>query len=387
MRNYLLIVSPLLDAVWPLSSEKKQMELYSDLNSERLTETIRGLMEENYALGEVKRVKNILGGYCNKSYAIWMSANDRTHRYFLRLYQPKAVEGEILFEHALLRHLRSNGFTLAAAIVPCRNGGTVVHTPAPENHGGSIALWALFEFLDGEDKYSWTETDLTDKEFISAADALAHLHHCGHGFKKPSKVGRIQPQIMAFIPTFKKTFSAFLEQAGDLRCDRLFKTNFEAICKALDDATFHDATFQGMQKIPIHCDYHPGNLKYRDEKCVGVFDFDWSKIDYRLFDVALSLVYFTGIWDDQGAGLRLDRFSLFLRSYNDACHRFANIDPLTEQEQRYLVPMLSIANLYVLNWDLVDFYNASEPDDDEFYRFFDHNIGLMHWIASHKDDL
>jgi hypothetical protein len=60
---------------------------------------------------------------------------------------------------------------------------------------------------------------------------------------------------------------------------------------------------------------------------------------------------------------------------------------LTEQEQRYLVPMLSIANLYVLNWDLVDFYNTPEPDDNGYYRFFDHNIGLMHWIAAHGDDL
>jgi homoserine kinase type II len=367
--------------------ERQQMELHSDLNNERLTETIRGLMEENYDLGEVRRVKNIFGGYCNKSYAVWMSANDRTHRYFLRLYQPKAIEGEILFEHALLDHLRSNGFTLAAAIIPCRNGATLVHTPAPENHRGNIALWALFEFLDGEDKYSWTDTNLTDKEFISAADVLAQLHHCGHGFNKPPKADRVQPQIMAFIPTFKKTFSAFLEQAGDRQCDRLFKNNFEPICKALDAAASLDVKFQGMQKIPIHCDYHPGNLKYRDDKCVGIFDFDWSKVDYRLFDVALALVYFTSIWDESAVGLRPDKFSLFLRSYNDACHGLANINPLTEQEQRYLVPMLSIANLYVLNWDLVDFYNASEPDDDIFYRFFDHNIGLMHWIASHQNDL
>jgi len=137
------------------------MELHSDLNNEHLTETIRGLMEENYDLGAVKKIKNIFGGYCNKSYAVWMSANDHTHRYFLRLYQPKAIESEILFEHALLNHLRSNGFTLAAAIVPCRNGATLVHTPAPENHRGNIALWALFEFLEGEDKYSWTDTNLT----------------------------------------------------------------------------------------------------------------------------------------------------------------------------------------------------------------------------------
>ena len=35
------------------------MELQSDLNNERLTETIRSLMEENYDLGKLTRVKEI----------------------------------------------------------------------------------------------------------------------------------------------------------------------------------------------------------------------------------------------------------------------------------------------------------------------------------------
>jgi len=363
------------------------MELQSDLNNEHLAETIRRLMEENYDLGKLVRVNEILGGYCNKSYAVRMSAGKRVHRYFLRLYNPNVIENEILFEHALLKHWRSNGFTLAAAIVPCRNGATIVHTPSPENHRGRKVLWALFEFLEGEDKYSWTYTDLTDKEFISAAGILAYLHHCGHGFKKPPGADRVQPRIMEFIPTLKKTFAAFMKQAGDRRCDRLFKDNFEPICEALDYAKSFDIRLLMMPKIPIHCDYHPGNLKFRDEKCVGIFDFDWSKIDYRLFDVALALVYFTSIWDEQAAELRPDKFTLFLNSYNKACQKFSHINPLARQEQRYLVPMLSIANLYVLNWDLVDFYNTPEPDDDEYYMYMDHNIGLMHWIAYHKDEL
>jgi homoserine kinase type II len=363
------------------------MEFQSELNDERLTETIRCLMDEKYDLGKMIRLKEVLGGYCHKSFALWMSANNHVYRYFLRLYNPNVIENEILFEHALLSHLRSNGFTLAAAIVPCRNRTTVTHTPPPENHRGKRALWALFEFLDGEDKYSWTRTDLTDREFISAAELLAHLHHCGHGFKKPPGADRVQPRIMGFIATFKKTFSAFIEQADDRRCDRLFKDNFESICKALDNAAFFDVRFRGMKEVPIHCDYHPGNLKYRDEKAVGIFDFDWSKIDYRLFDVALGLIYFTSIWDDRAAGLRRDKFTLFLHTYNEACHRFSRIIPLTKQERKYLVPMLSIANLYVLNWDLVDFYDTPEPDDEEYYAYIDHNIGLVHWIALHKDEL
>jgi homoserine kinase type II len=363
------------------------MELQSELNDERLTETIRCLMEENYDLGKLTRVKEVLGGYCHKSYGLWMTKNDQAYRYFLRLYNPSVIENEILFEHALLNHLRSNGFALAAAIVPCRNRATVVQTPPPDNHPGRRALWALFEFLDGEDKYSWTCTDLTDKEFISAAEILAHLHHCGHGFKKPPGADRVQPRIMEFIPTLKKTFSAFLKKAVDRRCDRLFKENFEPIGKALDDAASFDVRFQGMKELPIHCDYHPGNLKYRDESGVGLFDFDWSKVDYRLFDVALALVYFTSIWDDQAAGLRPDKFTLFLSAYNEACHRFSHINPLSKQERRYLVSMLSIANLYVLNWDLVDFYDTPDQDDDEYYSYIGHNIGLLHWIALHEDEL
>jgi homoserine kinase type II len=57
------------------------------------------------------------------------------------------------------------------------------------------------------------------------------------------------------------------------------------------------------------CDDHPENLKFSDDKGVGIFDFDWSKIDYRLFDVARSRVYFTSLWNDQAVGLRPDKFS------------------------------------------------------------------------------
>jgi len=363
------------------------MESHSELKTGGAAETIRMLMEDIYALGKLTRTKAILGGYCNKSYAVWMSDNKRVQRYFLRLYNPNAVEKEIRFEHALVNHLRTNGFSLAAAVIPCKNGETLVVTPSPEDHPGSQALWAVFEFLEGEDKYSWTDTDLTDNEFISAAGILARLHHCSHGFKKPPGVDRAQPRIMDFISTFKNTFSTFLERTVDRRCDRLFRDNYTAICNALDDALTFDDGFQGMMELPIHGDYHPGNLKYRDETGVGIFDFDWSKIDFRLFDLALGLVYFTSIWDDHTTGLRPDKFSLFLSTYNDSCHQSDRIENLTEQEQNALIPMLAIANLYVLNWDLVDFFNTTEADDDAYYGFIHHNIGLMHWLILHREML
>ncbi len=362
------------------------MEIQSDLNNQQLMETIRNLVEANYDLGELTQVKDIFGGFCNRSYAVWMSANGRTQRYFLRLYNGNVIENEILFEHALLNHLRSNGFMLAAVIVPCRNGSTVVHTPLSEDPLGNTALWGLFQFLEGEDEYSWTNTDLTDEEFVSAAEVLAQLHNCGHGFEKPEGADRAQPPIMKFIPNFKDTYAHFLNQAVNRRCDRLFKDNFESICTALDKSA-SQKRFREMPKIPIHCDYHPGNLKYCAGKCSGIFDFDWSKIDYRLFDVALGLVYFTSIWNGAATGLRQDKFTLFLSAYNQACRQSVHMEPLIDQERACLVDMLSIANLYVLNWDLVDFYTLSAPDDEEYGKFSEHNIGLMHWIELHRGEI
>ena len=87
-----------------------------------------------------------------------------------------------------------------------------------------------------------------------------------------------------------------------------------------------------MPEIPIHCDYYPGNLKFSNDKGVGIFDFDWSKIDYRLFDVTLGRVYFISLWNDQAVGLRPDKLSLFLSTYKQTCHRLEHISPLTEQE-------------------------------------------------------
>ena len=175
------------------------MVLQLQLNNERLAATICSLMEENYDLGKLTRVEEILSGYYNKSYVVWMSHGDKKCRYFLRLYNANTSEHEILFEHGLLNHLRSNGFTLSAALIPSRDGTTISPTPRPDNQQNKRAFWALFEFLEGEEKYSWTSTNLTDNEFANSAEVLAHLHHCGHGFKKPLGADRLQPRIMEFI--------------------------------------------------------------------------------------------------------------------------------------------------------------------------------------------
>ena len=74
----------------------------------------------------------------------------------------------------------------------------------------------------------------------------------------------------------------------------------------------------------MHCDYHPGNLKWVDEQGVGLFDFDWSKLDYRVFDIAQGVVYFCSSWEGPDKGeLRLDKAAIFVRAYQDEAARWS----------------------------------------------------------------
>ena len=349
---------------------------------------IRALVREHYELDGWIDVEEISGGYCNRSYRIVCSGDGRSRSYLLRRYNPQVAECEIRFEHALLSHLGKKGFDLSAAVIPCCNGDGYVATTTGTAPLNRTVYWALFTYLHGEDAYGWTRTDLAPSEFDSAAEILALFHGAGCDFVKPAGADRLQPPIAAFLPEMKNNIAACLRRARDRRCDRLFRNRFGDIARAVDYCRGAAARFGGMPQLPVHCDYHPGNLKYAGGRAVGLFDFDWSKIDYRLFDVALALVYFCSTWDDHAAPELLpERMRRFLLVYDHTCAARGDVPPLTAQEHHCLEPMLTAANLYVLNWDLSDFYATRSPDDTEYLAYIRHNIGLMDWIQAHRDDM
>ncbi len=347
---------------------------------------IKNILDRWYDRGKPVRVQQISGGYCNKSYAVWLEKEGKHTKYFLRQYNPNIAEKEVRFEHALIRHLRNNSFALAADVIGCQEGGTFVRID--DDNIGHPTYWGLFEFLSGEDKYTWTQTDLADEELTSSAEILAQLHNAGRDFQCPAGAGRVQPPIMEFLVTLPPIFKDFARRARSRRSDHLFLDHLDYILAAIQRCLAIKKNVTGLLQLPIHCDYHPGNLKFKNLEVVGLFDFDWSKIDYRLFDVALALVYFVSLWPGQAGGsLRLDKFDLFLKTYSDTCRKLENIHELTAAEERLLVTMLAAANLYVLNWDLMDFYNKTDLVDDEYFTYIDHNIRLMYWIESHRKDL
>ena len=344
------------------------------------------ILTGHYELGELLHSEELHGGYVNRSFAIRTKLNDRQSKYLIRRYNPAIAENEIRFEHALISYLKANGFDLAAGVISSKTGDSYVRrerTLAGQRH---TEFWAVFEFLEGEDRYTWVDTNVAPEDMISAAEVLADLHQAGQNFRAPQGAERNQPKINDFLPTFRSAYTIYTSKAGKTRFDQDFLRHRDHILSAVDRVLIPEEDISRMPQMPVHCDYHQGNLKYEGSRVIGVFDFDWSKIDLRLFDVALALVYFCACWDGPAAGsLRLDKFELFLSAYNDRCASKTGPGSLIGLEKAFLPSMLAAANLYVLHWTLDDFYSIENPDEDEYLVFLHHGLKLMDWIEAHKD--
>jgi homoserine kinase type II len=357
------------------------------------------IFKTHYDLGEVIHAKELTGGYNNHSFALTARRNDSQVKYVVRRYNPRTAEKEIKFEHALVIHLNDNGFELAASIIPTTGGDTYVKEKQTTAGQTAIIHWAVLEYLEGDERYIWTDTDIAPDDLISAAKVLAQLHRAGYNFRKPPGADRVQPAIMDFLPTFGETYAQYAHKAVKTRFDQLFQEQKDSILRAVDKALIPASDRKRLPQLPIHCDFHQGNMKFKDSEVTGVFDFDWSKIDLRIFDVGLALVYFCARWEGRAAGsLDLDKCELFLQTYNQAWAPQANPGPISRLEKRYLPAMLAAGNLFVLHWTIFDYYTLESwvsaavfsgrmPDVELYMKFLNHGLGLMDWIESQKDKI
>ena len=352
-----------------------------------LTRQVEEIVDHDYDLGSVVRAERIFGGYVNASFAVWTRTADGDHKYFVRKYNPAATEREVRFEHALLTHLQSHGFGLASTVFPNRYGGTFVTREEVVDGSPATVFFGVFRLLEGEDKYTWVKNRLTDKEFDSAARVLAQFHHSAVDFD-PGDLAREQPPIMEFVPTLAGTFTKCAAQATGTAFDDHFLGKLPAILGVIAKGVEVEAQLDGLPITPVHCDYHPGNLKWVDEQGVGLFDFDWSKLDYRVFDIAQGVVYFCSSWEGPDKGeLRLDKAAIFVRAYQDEAARWSDPGPMSARELAVLPRMIANANLFILNWDVTYYYADADPDVDEYMVYLTENVSLMECVEKHFDEL
>ncbi len=357
------------------------------LQIEFLSGQLAEVVATDYDLGEVLRVEQILGGYTNLSFAVVVGTPEGEKRYFVRKYNRLNTEREVQFEHALVNHISGKGFHIAAQVYASKGGSTYVLREETIAGEPVTRIFAVYEMLEGEDKYTWISNRLTDKEFENGARVLARFHALAHDFD-PGDLAREQPPIMDFVGQFQSIFEAYAAQSRGTAFDEYYLAKLPSILEAVRSGVAMGADLEGMPRVPVHCDYHPGNLKWIDEQGVGLFDFDWSKLDYRLFDVAQGIVYFCSSWEGPDDGdVRLDKAAIFVRGYQDEAARFEVPGPMSAEELALLPRMVANANLYILNWDLMAYYEDPSVDVVEYLTYLSHQVRFMEYIEDHLHEL
>jgi homoserine kinase type II len=334
-----------------------------------------------YDLGELVDYERNERGFVNTSFAITTRREGNIQRRFLRKYKPGIHEAEIQFEHSLIRHLLQQNTLPVACVYPTRQGVTYLHSfeHPQDTHG---VFYAIFDFLPGEDKYTWVDPHCTPHEIDDAGRIFARYHSAVSGFTPQGQ--RDEPRILELFPAV----TANVERGARYGKDRVYETYLldaldevlSAIRRNRDELSAPVA--QNLPQLVVHCDYHPGNLKFKDEQVTGLFDFDWSKLDWRCFDLGLAAWYFFASWQaNQDGKLDLPNFQKFLCAYQQTLGGSSGIGLLSSLERRYLPAMIQAGNLYILNWGLDDYLNK-DIDPAQYLVYLRHCINFIRWYEN-----
>lgn len=345
------------------------------------------VIEKNYDLGRVVEVYEIFGGYTNRSFGIYTEKDGLRSEYFVRKYKKEITEKEIEFEHSLIYFSRKNGLTIAAYPIETKDGRTYAKLSEGFGADNIDRYFAVYNFLPGEDKYSWIDNNLESEEYASSAETLAIFHNSVREFD-PHGLERVELKIMDLLSTLPALFHEYTKLECKNRFHEYYLKNYENIIRVIKKSQLPSEVVKDMVIVPNHCDFHPGNLKYHDGRVVGVYDFDWSKVDVRIFDVSLSIVYFCSSWVDNLDGtLSLDACRIFLTAYQKKLQELGGLSPLTQIEKDYFPEMLGAANLYVLYWTLRSYYSDLSLNVFEYFVYLQHQIRLMYWIEEHRQEI
>jgi homoserine kinase type II len=332
----------------------------------------------HYDIGELIDWERNDRGYVNTSYAVEVAARDEKRRYFLRKYKRGIQEQELRFEHSVISHLVEEGFGLVARVFQARDGETYVRRFEDEDDKEGV-FYAVFDFLPGEDRYTCINPACSDREVEAAAAVLAQFHSVVFDFVP--KGSRGEPKVVDLLPMIAENSARCETKNKNTVFDAYLLGNRNAVLDNIERTRRAlGEKYQDLVHLVIHCDYHPGNLKFQNGGIVGLFDFDWCKIDARCFDVALAIFYFCAAWEEGKDGeLDLDQAALFLRAYQDTLPKTQGLGPLSDVELKCLPYMMNASNLYVLNWAIEDFY-GKDVDPQEYLMWLRHSVRVMRWL-------
>jgi len=357
------------------------------MNSEKIDTTTtqedilrsnRNVLSEHYDIGQLLRQDRIYRGYVNDSYQIEMLRNGIKSRYLMRRYRKGTPEEKVRFEHTLLHELQTRKFKYSPRLISTINAETYVRIGRQLKIKAQNNYIAVFSFLPGKDKYSWDTSLCSYGELKYSAKILSLYHNTIFNWKGIGCWRELSNFDKISLMTTK--WERYARNATKSRYHECFIEQFDDLLNMLSNNIPPPPKYHAMPRLAVHGDYHPGNIKFQDGKVTGVFDFGWSKIDARCFDVGLAIMYFCTLWENINDGiLQLDRVDNFLGAYQEAAKKTIIIGPLNKLELEYLPNMIHMGNLIVVDWILSEFFGTGQHPQ-QYLKYLQHCMSLNRWL-------
>ena len=266
----------------------------------------------HYDIGAIESIKEFPRG-SRKSPKL-LIRTDRGEFLLKRRARGKDDPRKVAFCHALQRYLAQKQFPLPHLIATRKDNESMLQLPGH--------IYELFEYIRGGGY------DNSPEAAFDAGRVLALYHKLLHDYTPPQAP-----------PTGSYHNSRYLESSLDqipetfLRGPQAKKADPQQVAHTLEDlrTIYADAAARvnrlGLPNWPlqiVHCDWHPGNMLFRNQRVVAVIDYDAARIQQRVIDLANGVMQFSIIgggedpdtWPDH---LDESRFQRFLRGY-DAVH-------------------------------------------------------------------
>lgn len=350
-------------------------------------EQVRYLVEDVYSLGKLRDVYEIFGGYINRSFGAVVEKDGKQQDYFVRKYKLGATDADVKVEHDLIRYAVEHGMTEISNVYLTPQGKTSCHMTEVIDGKITDRIFAIYQFLPGEDRYTWIDTNMTPQEDMSYGEMLASFHSCVNGFDPGLKA---EPPIVTLLHDFQSSFPHKCDGLSDNnQFKKLWEENLDLMlstCRS-EEAFFNRPDMKALPVCACHCDFHPGNVKWEKDRCTSVFDLDWSKLDKRLYDVALGTLYACSSWNsaDNGA-LHLERIRNVLQGY-DCRLRDGGISRFTDEEIEAFPHMMTAAAVYLLNWSSSYCDDAAAMNEYEYFYYLSHCLNALDQTRQHAQEL
>ncbi len=237
---------------------------------------------------------------------------------------------KVAFCHSIQLYLASKQFPLPHLI------GTRDDNNSMFQYNG--AVYELFEYIRG------AGYDLSPECTYESGRILALYHKLLRDFKpefEPPVGGyHNSPNIISSFEQIPVTFSRMnaFQGISEQQISHTLHMLKEVYLEAA--ATVEKAGLPSWPQQIVHCDWHPGNMLFRNQRVVAVIDYDAARMQQRVIDLANGALQFSIIggtddpakWPEQVDEVRFKRF---VRGYDS-------------------VDVVSTAELEVLPWLMVE---------------------------------